>query len=70
MDSQSRAFESSAEPVLLSAGTPLSCPRTMPVQALTPRTPASVIGALFTALFALPRALVLAPAVISRSRRA
>ncbi|MCU1386540.1 MAG: hypothetical protein JWL71_5237 [Acidobacteria bacterium] len=69
MDSQSRAFESH-EPALLSAGTPLPCPRTMPVQALTDRSAASLIGALFTAVFALPRALVLAPAVISRSRRA
>jgi hypothetical protein len=70
MDSQSRAFESSAEPALLSAGTPLPCPRAMPVQILIARTPASLIGALFTALLVVPRALVLAPAVISRSRRA
>lgn len=69
MDSQ-RAFEGSAEPVLSAAGTPLSCPRTMPVQALTAWTPASVVGALLMLVLALPRALVLAPAVISRSRRA
>jgi hypothetical protein len=70
MDSQSRTSENHAEAVLLSAGAPLRCPRTMPVQTLTDPTPASIAGTLFTALFALPRALVLAPAVIGRSRRA
>jgi ABC-type nickel/cobalt efflux system permease component RcnA len=66
----SRAFESPVEPALLSAGIPLPCPRAMPVQTLTDPTSASIAGTLFTAVFALPRALVLAPAVISRSRRA
>jgi hypothetical protein len=70
MDSQSRAFEGHAEAAALSAGTPLPCPRTMSVQVLADRSAASLIGTLFTALFAVPRALVLAPAVISRSRRA
>ena len=68
MDSQSRVFESHAEPV--SAGTPLACPRTMSAQPLTAWTPASVVGTLFTALIAVPRALVLAPAMINRNRRA
>lgn len=66
----SHAFESPVEPAHLSAGIPLPCPRAMPVQTLTDPTPASFVGTLFTAVFALPRALVLAPAVISRSRRA
>ena len=68
MDSQSRAFEGHAEPV--SAGTPLPCRRAMTAQPLTAWTPASVIGTLFTALLAVPRALVLAPVLITRSRRA
>ena len=68
MDSQSLAFESHAEPV--SAGAPLPCPRTMSAQPLTAWTLASVVGTLLTALLAVPRALVLAPVLISRSRRA
>ena len=68
MNSQSRAFENHAEPV--SAGAPLPCPRIMTAQALTAWTPASVVGTLFTALLAVPRALLLAPVLITRSRRA
>jgi hypothetical protein len=70
MISPSRAFESHDESALLSAGTPLPCRRAMSAQPLTARTPASLAGALFSALLAVPRALVLAPAVIGRSRRA
>lgn len=66
MDSQGRAFEQALDGELHVAGTPLRCPRAMPVQNLTPWTPASVAGDLITALLAVPRALVLAPAVLRR----
>ncbi len=70
MDTQSRASEPSAESALLSVGTPLPCYRTMPIQSVTAWSPAAFIGALLMAVLAVPRALVLAPAVISRNRRA
>jgi hypothetical protein len=38
----------------------------MPAQTLTAWTPAAVLGALFSAVLAVPRALVLAPAAIRR----
>lgn len=65
MDSQSRLFESPVESGF-SPATPMPCRRAMPRQALTAWTPAAVVGALFSAVLALPRALVLAPAVIRR----
>ncbi len=67
MDSQSRAFESSLEPDL--AGVPLRCPRPMLAQPVVVWTPARVLGALFSLILSVPRAAVMAPAVL-RNRRA
>lgn len=65
MDCESRLFESPVETVF-PAGTPLPCRHAMPVATLTAWTPAAVLGAVFSAVLAVPRALVLAPAVIRR----
>lgn len=51
---------------LYTVGTPPTCYRAMPVQNLEAGTPAQVLGTLATILLALPRALVLAPALIRR----
>lgn len=50
----------------VSPATPLPCRRIMPAQALTAWTPVTVVGALFSAILAVPRALVLAPSLIRR----
>lgn len=65
MDSDSRAFEVPAE-AGFSPGAPMPCRRSMPVATLTAWTPAAVLGTVVSALLAVPRALVLAPAVIRR----
>jgi hypothetical protein len=65
MDSDIRLFESSAE-AGFSVGTPMPCRRVMRAATLIAWTPAAVVGALFSAVLAVPRALVLAPAVIRR----
>ncbi|HEY0266155.1 MAG TPA: hypothetical protein VGC16_05340 [Rhizomicrobium sp.] len=72
MDSQSRAFESSHDSHLLAAGTPLRCPRPMVAQPVVVWTPARVLGALFSVILSVPRAALMAPAVIrtTRNRRA
>ncbi len=48
------------------AGTPPACRRAMTPQSLEPGAPVAVLGDLVTTLLALPRALVLAPALIRR----
>ena len=63
MDSQFRVVETLQEPL---AGTPLPCRRRMPPQNLESWTAASVTGSALSLLLALPRALVLVPAVIRR----
>ena len=65
MDSDPRAFEVPAE-ASFSAGAPMPCRRGMPVATLTAWTPAAVLGTVASALLAVPRALVLAPAIIRR----
>ena len=67
MDSQPRVFETSLEAPL---GTPLSCYRPMRPQPIVVWTPYRIVGALFMALLSVPRAALLAPAVINRNRRA
>lgn len=56
----------------LAGGAPLRCHRAMPVQPLQVGTPVSILGAALMALLSLPRAAILAPAMIriTRSRRA
>jgi len=66
MSSHAYAFELSPE---TSASTPLRCPRTMTAQTLTVATPVTMIGALLTALLYIPRAAMLAPAMIRMTRR-
>lgn len=56
-------------PFELSAGTPLPCTRRMPVQKLTPSTPATLVGGLLMLFLAVPRALVLAPSRVRLTRR-
>jgi len=63
MDSQFGIVEASQE---LLTGTPLPCRRRMPTQNLESWTAASVTGSALSLLLALPRALVLVPAVIRR----
>ncbi len=59
--------EFSVEPVeLYTAATPPPCHRAMKPQSLEPGKPATILGELVTLLLALPRALVLAPALIRR----
>lgn len=66
MDSHSRAFESPAESSLASPATPLPCPQVMRPQTITVWTPYRVLGAMLMLLLAVPRTLVLVPAVIRR----
>ncbi len=47
-------------------GTPPVCHRAMPVASLEPGAPVNLLGIVLTMLLALPRALVLAPALIRR----
>lgn len=65
MDSDSRLFEASVE-TGFAGGAPMPCRRAMAPAVLAAWTPATVIGAVFSAVLAVPRALVLAPAVIRR----
>ena len=77
MDSQIRAFEqTSAEQIPMPpslipdrAGVPLRCPRAMPEQPLEVTPSFSVLGSLVAALLFVPRAAMLAPAMIRISRR-
>lgn len=67
MDYEPRAFKKAPlNPQSVSTGTPLPCRRAMSAQVLTAWTPVAVVGALFSAILAVPRALVLAPSVIRR----
>jgi hypothetical protein len=50
----------------LYTATPPRCYRAMPAQKLEPSTPGHVLGAVATTILALPRAMVLAPALIRR----
>lgn len=70
MVSQNLAHKDLVQP--LAGGAPLRCPRTMPTQSLQVGTPVSILGAALMALLSLPRAAILAPAMIriNRSRRA
>lgn len=65
MNSQSHLFEASIEGSF-SPAAPMPCRRAMPAATLTAWTPAAILGTLFSAVLAVPRALVLAPAVIRR----
>lgn len=65
MDSQSHIFEAPVEGPF-SPAAPMPCRHAMPAAVLTAWTPAAVLGALFSAVLAVPRALVLAPAAIRR----
>jgi len=85
MDSQIRAFEQTLPeqvnmeqalnlplPAMISgdrAGVPLRCPRVMPEQPLQVTTPFSILGAVVAALLFVPRAAMLAPAMIRITRR-
>ncbi|MEO8302080.1 MAG: hypothetical protein ABI608_09815 [Rhizomicrobium sp.] len=66
MDSEFRAFEAPVEARL--SGTPLRCPRAMIAQPLVPWTAGRIVMAGLGALISAPAQL--APAVISRRRRA
>ena len=70
MDSQSRAFEASLDAGL--SGTPLPCVRRMRPQPVVVWTPARILGALFGLILSVPRAAVMAPALVrpTRNRRA
>ena len=72
MDSQSRVFESPFGVDDSVVGTPLRCPRPMIAQPVVVWTPARVLGALFSMMLVVPRAALMAPAVIrtARNRRA
>jgi len=65
MDSDPRAFEASHD-AFASPGTPLACRRAMPAQKLEAWTPVAILGALVSAVLAVPRALVMAPSLIRR----
>lgn len=66
MNFEPRLYKAPLDSTAVSIGTPLPCRRAMPAQALTAWTPVAVVGALFSAVLAVPRALVLAPSVIRR----
>jgi len=66
MDLNPRTFETSQDAVPASVGTPLACRRAMPAQKLEAWTPVAILGALVSAVLAVPRALVMAPSFIRR----
>jgi hypothetical protein len=72
MDSQSLILESPFGVEGMVAGTPLRCPRPMIAQPVVVWTPARILGALFSIMLSVPRAALMAPAVIrtARNRRA
>ena len=70
MDSQIRAFEQSPSlPPADEAGVPMRCPRVMPVQPLQVMTPVSLLGSVLMALLFVPRAAMLAPAMMRSATR-